>query len=194
MKHASIVLITLAAVSLAGCETTSSRPYQVSTPNVLAIQAAIGGDQSKVKIGSFSAADGVKTDLTCRAMGALEVAPGQSAIVYIREALQSELFQAGVYDQAGGQTIEATLDQLNFNSFGTGSWKVALRLRSSTLPEGYSVAVNYSFKTSYSALKACQNVIDAFQPTVSTLIQKAVNDPNFKKLAGEKAIAEVPAS
>ena len=168
---------------LAACETTSSRPYKASTENILAIQQAMHSSSSKVQIGNFTAADGVNVEPTCRAMGALEVAPGQSPVTYIKDAFQEELFNAGVYDITSGMQINAQITELKFNSFGTGSWTVAMKVSSDSLPEGYTTHVEYSFKTSFSAISACQNVIDAFQPTVSELLNRVVRDPNFVRLA-----------
>ncbi|MGF1543629.1 MAG: hypothetical protein ACFB00_03855 [Parvularculaceae bacterium] len=182
MKIKSIALVGAAAIALAACETTSTRPYEPSVENVLSIQAARADAEQKLKTGSATAAEGVDVDLSCRALGSLEVAPGKTPLEYISSALQAELFQAGVYDQAAGSAIDIVVSELKFNSFGTGKWEVTMSLSSPNLPDGYSVDVDYEFKTSWSALSACQNVIDAFQPTVSTLIKKAVDDPRFKQL------------
>lgn len=172
----------LATLSLGACETTSSRPYTVSTQNVMAFQAALG-DQ-KVQVGSFTTADGVSDNLTCRALGALEVAPGKTPVQFIEGALRDELFAAGAID-ANGQSINGVVEKLEFNSFGTGSWDIALNLSSASLPAGYSVSNSYTFKTSFSALSACQNVIDAFTPAVQELISNAISDPNFAALSGQ---------
>lgn len=182
MQAKSLGFIALISISLAACETTSTRPYEASVENVLAMQAARSDAEQGLKIGSATAAPDVDTSLSCRALGSLEVAPGQTPVDYIKTALQTELFQAGLYDQTNGSAIDLTVTALDFDSFGTGNWKAAMKLASPNLPDGYSVDVDYSFKTSWTAVKACQNVIDAFQPTVSTLIKKAVEDPRFKQL------------
>ncbi|HRJ01091.1 MAG TPA: hypothetical protein PKV67_09955 [Hyphomonas sp.] len=178
--------VAAAALTLGACETTSSRPYAPSTANILAFQAALKETDSKVQVAPFSLASGVSEKLTCRALGALEVAPGKSAREFVESAMRDELFAAGVYDAAKGVAINGELTQLDFNSMGTGSWDISLKLSSTALPEGYEVGTHYTFKTSYSAIKACQNVIDAFTPAVQELIGKAVADPSFKKLAGSQ--------
>ena len=150
----------------------------------MAFQSALDAED-KVKLNAFSTADGIEDELTCRALGALEVAPGKSPVSFIEGAVRDELFAAGVYDQKNGEAINGKITQLDFNSFGTGSWKIALELSSENLPEGYEVSTDYSFKTSYSALRACQNVIDAFTPAVQDLIGKAVADPKFEALVAD---------
>ncbi|MEM8921139.1 MAG: hypothetical protein AAGB25_07205 [Pseudomonadota bacterium] len=167
---------------VSACETTSSRPYKASTENIMAMQQTLGSSGVAVSVGEFSAAEGVDIEPTCRALGALEIAPGKTPVEYIRSAFQDELFAAGVIDSAA-PAITGVLEQLEFNSFGTGSWDVTLKLASDAYPEGFSVTNSYEFKTSFSALKACQNVIDAFQPTVSGLIAEAVAHPEFSNLA-----------
>lgn len=174
-------------IGISGCETTSSRAYQVPPQNAIAIQGQVTGGAKKVKIGTFATGADVDAKMTCRALGALEVAPGQSAIDYLKSAFQAEFPQGGIYDAGAGQQIDGTIDKLDFNSLGTGSWKIALTLKSASLPSGLSVATDYSFKTSFSALKACQNVIDAFQPATAQLIEKAVTHPDFKKLTSADA-------
>lgn len=176
--------VALAALSLAACETTSSRPYTPSTANILAFQSALKSSDAKVQVAPFTMAAGVSEDMTCRALGSLEVAPGKTAREFVEGALRDELFAAGVYDASEGTAIKGEIIELDFNSMGTGSWNIGLKLSSNSLPEGYEVSTQYKFKTSYSAVKACQNVIDAFTPAVQELISQAVEDSKFKALAG----------
>ena len=68
-----------------------------------------------------------------------------------------------------------------------------MNVRSAALPEGYDVSTEYEFKTSFSAIKACQNVVDAFQPTVSELLNKVVTHPQFSELAGAGGAMTMPA-
>ncbi|MEQ8557796.1 MAG: hypothetical protein RIB03_05720 [Henriciella sp.] len=187
MKLGTFGVIAASLLLTAACETTSSRPYKASTENIMSAQSALPTG-TKVTVGDFVAAADVDTSPTCRAMGALEVAPGQSPIDYIHDAFQEELFEAGLI-ASGAPEISGEVTELDFSSFGTGSWNVTLAVTSPSLPEGYSVSTAYSFKTSFSAINACQNVIDAFQPTVSDLLSKVVNHPDFPALAGSEASA-----
>jgi hypothetical protein len=174
-----------AALVVTGCETTSSRPYNPSTQNILAAQSALGQSAAKVQISQFAAASDVNTAPSCRALGALELAPGQSPITYLQEAFRQELFMAGLYAQTG-TAITGEVRTLMFNSFGTGSWDIGLFVSSSALPAGYEVATHYEFKTSFSAINACQNVIDAFNPATSDVLGKVIGHPQFRMLAGAR--------
>ncbi|MEM9055200.1 MAG: hypothetical protein AAGB16_07735, partial [Pseudomonadota bacterium] len=182
MKNTIFVsAISLALIGVSACETTSSRPYSVSTENVMAFQSALG--DNKVQVSDFTLAEGVGENMTCRALGALEVAPGKTPVEFIEGAMRDELFTAGVYDAKNGVKIKGNIKELEFNSFGTGSWNITLQLSSDNLPEGYQVSTEYEFKTSFSAISACQNVIDAFTPAVQTLIGSVIDHPDFGKLA-----------
>lgn len=178
------LLLGTAVLALSACETTSSRPYTVSTENIMAFQSALSPSGQKVQVADFSLAEGVSDNMTCRALGALEVAPGKSPVEFIQGAMQDELFNAGVIDVQNGEVIKGRIEELDFNSFGTGSWDISLNVSSSHLPEGYTVSTNYKFKSSYSAINACQNVIDAFTPAVQELIGNVVKDTQFNSLAG----------
>ena len=184
MKNAlRFFAIALISMTLAACETTSTRPYTPSTQNIIAAQQLFNGSEAKVQLGSFRLAEGVNPNLTCRAMGALDVAPGKTPVEYIRSALQDELFAASALGPNGTE-IDARITKLTFNSFGTGSWNVGLELSSPALPSGFTVEEKYEFKTSFSAISACQNTVDAFQPTVAALIASTLAHPDFGRLAG----------
>lgn len=178
-----IILSGLAATTLliAGCETTSSRPYTPSTTNIVSIKDALGSSV-KVGINEFELAEGVDGELTCRAMGALDVGSGKSPVDFIEEAFKTEMFQAGVFETSASNKISGTLTQFEADSWGEGKWDIGLKLTSDKHPEGYEVVTNYPFKSSFSAIKACQNVVDAFTPTVQQLINDAVTHPDFTKL------------
>lgn len=174
--------VALLAGGAAACSTTASGPYKASTRNVLAAQTAFSGSDAKLSVASFTSASGVDITPSCRAVGALEVAPGTSPVAYIRDAFEEELFAAGVVT-ANGTPISGEITMLDPNSIGTGSWQIGLRLTSLALPSGYEVRTVYSFKTSFIALTACKNTVDAFLPAVNDLIGQAVRHPDFVRLA-----------
>jgi len=170
---------------LAACDTTSPMAgYTPSTNNILGFQAALKPSGSTVKMGDFAAGPGVEIP-TCRMAGKLDVTAGKPLELYVKEAMQAELFQAGVYDVNSGAVISGTLDQLKVNTFGTGSWDLGLQVTSSKDPVGYHVQATRSFKSSYSAMSACQNATNAFAPTVQDLLGQVVSNPGFAKLVGK---------
>lgn len=148
----------------------------------MAYQDAFKASGAKVKLGTFTASEGVDTSPTCRLMGALEVSPGKTPVDFIASAFKDELFEAGVYDNTSNNVIKGNINELKFSSFGTGKWTINLNVSSDAMPAGYDVSTEYSFKTSYSAIRACQNVVDAFTPAVQELLSKVVANPDFAKL------------
>jgi hypothetical protein len=179
----TVAIVAAAGLLLGACETTTSLPYQVSTQNVITAQSAAKASNAKVTLGAFTAAAGAKKP-NCRLMGEVDVAPGKSIEVYIRDALQSELFMAGAYDQASPVTITGRLDEVDVNTVGTGSWTVAMTVTSTADPTGYSVTSTYPFASSFSAAGACKNAAAAFNPAVQELLGKVVSNPGFRKLIG----------
>ena len=178
-------VLTIAAVSglllMSGCETTSARPYAPSTENVLKFQSALTGD-TKVKLGGFS--EGALGSLSCRLAGPVDVSPGKTKADYIKEAMQSELFLAQVYDVNGDIELTGSLDSLEFSSVSPANWTFNLTVKSNK-SEGYSVETVYPFKTSFSAISACRNVADAWGPAVQQLIRNVIEHPEFNSLIGK---------
>ena len=183
MKRVILVGLAMSALTFAGCETTSSRPYSPSTSNIVSIKDTLGPSGTKVGLTGFSVAEGVDDELTCRAMGALDVGSGKTPVEFIEEAFKTEMFQAGVFSSDSTNKITGTLTQFEADSWGEGSWDLGLKLTSDRNPTGYEVTTNTTFKSSFSAIKACQNVVDAFTPAVQKLIGDAVAHPDFEKLA-----------
>ncbi len=175
----------VAAVSLgvAACETTTAIPYQASTQNVITAQGVTKASNAKVTLGAFTAATGAKKP-NCRMMGEVDVAPGKSIEVYIRDAMQTELFMAGAYDQSAPVTVSARIDEVDLNTMGTGSWTLGMSVTSTADPTGYSVTTTYPFASSFSAEGACKNAAGSFNPAVQELLGKVVSNPGFRKLVG----------
>jgi len=183
MKKVSTLLLISSAAFLFGCETTSSRPYTSSTNNVLKFQKVIADSNTKIQLGNFTEGQGI-SKLTCRLSGPVDVSLGKTTAEYIREAMQTELFLAQVYDVDGSILINGQLESMKFSSLSPASWDLKFKV-SSNKSEGYTVNTNYPFRTSYSAYSACKNVADAFGPAVQKLISDVVDHRGFKSLIGQ---------
>lgn len=184
MRKIALSLAAASLVLLAGCDTTSPVvPYAPSTSNALALQAAMKATGSTVSVGAFTLAGGVESP-GCRLVGALDVTAGKPLDVYLHDALQTELFTAGVYDTTSPVVITGRVEDLRVNTFLNGSWTITVRIASSRYPAGYSVQVTHNFSTSYLAESACHNATNAFAPTVQELIGQIVSNPEFAKLIG----------
>ena len=183
MKNFSLlVILGIFASILSGCETTSTRPYEPSTQNVLKFQGALLSSDTKIKLGNFTESKAIGS-LVCRLSGPVDVSPGKSRAEYIKEAMQSELFMARAYDVGGDLEISGSLDSLKFSSVAPASWTIEFKIFSN-ISDGYTVKTNYPFRTSFSAFSACRNVADAWSPAIQQLIQDIVDHPKFNELVG----------
>lgn len=134
-----------------------------------------------MKLADFTMSEEVKDNLGCRLLGPVNVTPGKSIPEYIQEAFQEELFRAGIYATDANVEIDGHITELNFSSVSQAFWKIGLKLTPSN-GEPFTVNTYYEFSTSYSAYSACQNVADAFGPSVQELIETAVTDPAFRQV------------
>lgn len=186
MLQKTALLVSLAAVFLAGCSTTSTPvQYKASTRNVIQIEEYVRDTGAKVKTNEFTAAPGVESSPLCRANGPISLGSGKTPAEFIREAFQEELFLAKAYAGNAPVSIGGRIDKLSFSSISPASWEIDMTLTSSN---GHSLQVENShrFDTSWDAWSACKNVADAFAPAVQGTLSKAVNDPRFKTLLTAK--------
>lgn len=114
---------------------------------------------SGIKLGAFT--EERKRGQLCRLLGPV-AGLGDNHATYIRSALQSALFMAQLYDQSSEVEIIGNVHSIKFSSVSPASWMIGFTIRSNKSP-GYSVETVYPFRTSYSALSACQNVTGAFE-------------------------------
>jgi len=168
-------------VALIGCETTNSVPYKASIDNVVSIQEVLSVSGKKVKLGEFTISSEADKDLMCRLMGPVRATPGKTIQEYIRDAFQEELFLAQAYATDASTTITGHLDKLKFSSISPAYWNITMTV-SNQNGMSFQVSTKFAFSTSYSAYSACQNVSDAFAPTVQRLISEIITNPEFKRL------------
>ncbi len=94
-----------------------------------------------------------------------------------------ELKLANAYDPASPIKISGRLDEIDFSSgMSDGFWMFTLTI-SNARKESFTVKSKSAFSGSFSADKACQEVAQAFAPSVQTLIKDIVKDPRFKQIA-----------
>ncbi len=172
-----------AALAMTGCASYNAQPYTTLADSQIAIkQASTESGSGKVALEAVTLRAGVSPALTCRAAGPVNPAPGKTASQYIEEALKSELYQAGIYDPTAINRIRAQITALGFSSMGDSNWTMGLHLVSKSMPDGYTVDIQYPFTAGFIADFACRNVAEAFAPAVQQLVRKAVTDPQFKQL------------
>jgi hypothetical protein len=161
---------------LAGCDTFSAAPYSISADNNVALKSVAG--TQRIGVGPFTAAK--QFDAGCRLAGPIQLPGGLTFEGYIQKAFADELKVAGLYDDKGPIVLQGVVNNLGFSSNG-GSWDISVTVTSSN---GKSVAASehYDFHTSFSAVSACHNAADAFQPAVQALVGKVIAAPDFRSL------------
>jgi hypothetical protein len=177
-----VFIVTAVALILAGCETPTTQRYTISPDNNQFIRAI---NTSAVGVGTFTGAS--TFDVTCRAVGPLQVADGLTHVEYIRQAFVDELKVAGVFAPASPRiTLTGTVDRLDFSStkgLTHGTWNIDLTLASSN-GNVMKVSEYYEFKSGFAGMEACRNTAEAFLRAVQDLVGKAFGSPEFHNLVG----------
>lgn len=173
----SVITISLFAISaLSGCAYNTS-PYGVSPANVNAIKNT---GIKPVAVLPFTASKPGVESITCRAAGPVRVNPNFER--YIEGALIDELKLANAYDPASDIKINGKLEEVDFSSgMSDGAWMFTLTI-SNAKNSDFTVKSKWPFSGSFVADKACQEVAQAFGPSVQNLIKEVIQDPRFKQL------------
>lgn len=178
-----ILFACIAFGSMAGCASYNAQPYTGLADNQAAIRkAAKNANAETVVLETVVLKESLNPNLTCRAAGPVNPAPGKTAQQYIEEALKSELYSSGIYSPEANNRIRVQVTALEFSSAGDAHWLLGLHLASNTLPEGYNANIKYPFSASFFADYACRDVAEAFAPAVQQLVRKAVTAPEFEQL------------
>lgn len=176
-----VTAIALAGIFVSGCSTVSSvAQYKASTKNVIAIQDQVGSSAKKVKLAEFTSAPDIDGSW-CRAVGPISLGSSKTFGQFVHEALQEELFMAGVYSSNADVTLTGRLDNVKFSTISPAYWEIALTLTSSN-GSSYQTKSRHDFDTSYAAISACKNLTDSFPGAVQETLKQVVSDPRFKTL------------
>lgn len=176
MKFALSTLLASATL-LSGCAYNAS-PYGASIRNVETIKSI---NIKPIAVAKFKAAKPGLASITCRAAGPINVSP--SFENYIESAFIDELKLAGAYNPNSAITLSGKLEEVDFSSgMSDGKWMFNLTM-SNARNESFTTKSTSDFSGSFVADKACQEVAQAFGPSVQKLIQDVIRDPKFKQIA-----------
>lgn len=177
MRRTNIVLVAIALLGLAGCESMVAPRYSVSGDNNVAIRA-LGA--SGVGVGDFTGPD--RFDPNCRLIGALQVADDLSHTQYIRRAFEEEFKIAGIHAASAPRVVlTGRVTHMEFSStrdLNRGEWTIQLTLASSN-GMTMDAAETYQFESGLVATTACKQTAEAFAPAVQNLVGKFVRSPEF---------------
>lgn len=178
MAHMSkLVLVSITAILVSGCDTSVTPAYQTSPQNTIALQA-VAASGKKANVHAFNVAEGVNTTPSCRLAGPIDVGGGLPAAQALKDAITAELLAAGIYSDRG-TPLTITLTDMQVNTM-SGYWILAAKVQSPKIPQGFDVRTQYDYKTSFSAASACPNAALAFNRAAASFINKIVTHPDFK--------------
>lgn len=170
-------IILLSTLLATGCAFKTS-PYSVSVKNVESLKAA---NLTPLAVGDFTSTKPGLSSITCRAAGPVKVEPNFEK--YIQNAFIDELKVSGLYDAASKIKITGSIQKIDFSSGITdGKWEFALIVSNQT-GQNFTTTSTLPFSSSFVADRACQEVAQAFVPSVQKLIHDVITNPRFKEIA-----------
>jgi hypothetical protein len=134
-----------------------------------------------LKLVTFDTAKNNKNMLLCR--GSFPVyGPNKTPFASLVEAAANmELAGSGLATPEAAR-MQATLDEFDFSSFGTGKWTI----RATLAAEGKSPLVvehEYTYPVSAGAVAGCGDVMKALVPGIESFLYKLYSDPRFVEFA-----------
>lgn len=166
--------LPIIAVVMSGCSTYAVPRYSASAESVEKLRAQ---SPASAKVGAFAMQGTPRGEITCRGVGPIKTADGESFADYAKKALSAELRMAGLYSETSPTTLTGSLDRVDFSST-EGFWDIALTVTSTTGGK-VSKEIRYPYATSFVGETACNQTAQAFMPAMQDLIGAAVGDPAF---------------
>ena len=164
--------------ALVGCDTVQAPQYMSNSNNTIKLmELAAAGEKANVASVSFS--QGVDDKPSCRLMGELDIAGGSSTAEKIKGAIQKEFLEGNVYS-SNGTGINVTMTQMDVSTLN-GTWDLAAKVTSNKNVAGFVASSSTDYKTSFSAMYACDNAAKAFNVALGELINRIVTHPDFPK-------------
>lgn len=173
----SVLAATTILGSLAGCSTYPVPRYSASATTVENLRASA---PAKAKVGPFTATGESRSEITCRGVGPIKAADGETFAEYARKALSSELRMADLYSEAAPVTLTGNVNHLDFSST-EGHWDIDLSLTSSN-GATLSKQITHNYPTNFVGEVACNTTSQAFMPAMQDAISALVSDPGFPAL------------
>lgn len=167
-------------VYVPGFRTYSTNWYSTSSQNV-AVLKEMRQSIPPIRIAGFGAASPGKTTLVCRLSFPVYL-PGKMAHeVFLAEAMQAELLEAGLYSENAPVAVNGHLVSMDFNSFGTGKWKIEAKFEVEG-KEPVTIKYEYTYPISMTAVNACGDVSRALVPALQGFLLTVYSDTGFKAL------------
>ena len=147
----------------------------------LAVLRQLKDQMRKIRIADFIADDPDMTTLVCRLSWPVYAPAKLPYPMFLAGAMRDELTRAGLYASDDGIALTGHLDSINFDSFGSGKWKIAATFS----VEGktpVTVKHEIAFPVGFGAASACKDVRDNLVPAMQEFLYAAYSDPQFQAM------------
>lgn len=172
-----IALLILPLIFLSACESFTADRYVVNSSNQASLKSI--GTSQKFSVGDFTPTSEEAMSVGCRLAGPIQVAGASDHAEYIQRAFQDELNSSSLYRQSASKVFTAEISKIYVSTVAPASWDISgtFYLNNRRLK---SVSVSYPYKTSFSAMGACNNAAENFPYAVEEFIGRLVSSPEFK--------------
>ncbi len=170
--------LTLSLLALGACESFTADRY-VSTSGNQAVLKSLSASQ-KVNVAPFTVATTDSVNVACRLAGPIQVAGSGRHEEYIQKAFVDELQAAGMYRLSSSKIFKAELNKINVSTITPASWTISGDFYAN---DNFIKAIEtqFPYKTSYSAMGACNNAAENFPYAVEQFIGEFVKSSEFKR-------------
>jgi hypothetical protein len=163
-------------IAIPGFRSYVATGYTPSARNIEFIKA-LKTPAPALRLLKFDLAKNNKDMLLCRASFPV-YGPNKTPFASLLEAAANlELVESGLAAQDAA-TVQATLDEFDFSSFGTGKWTLRATLTSAGKAP-LVVSHEYTYPVSGGAVAACTDVTNALVPGIEAFLCALYTDPRF---------------
>jgi hypothetical protein len=172
----------LTAIFLAGCGVKCSE-YSATAKTVKVLKEYNGVN---VTLNKFTALNPGENTQLCRFVKDVITPDKMPYEMYIQNALKEEFMMAGLYEDNAKIRLSGYLQEARGSSMvGDAYWTYRIRI-SSNNGNYIIVKMNKTFESSYLSGTACDEMANAFAPSIKELVHQIVTHPNFYKLIGDR--------
>lgn len=135
---------------------------------------------TSLKLISFDQSNNNKNMLVCRASYPV-YGPNKTPFASLIEAAANMELVASGLSEPEAQRIQASLDEFDFSSFGTGKWNIDATF---TADDKAPLVIKnqYTFRVSAGAVSGCSDVMNAMVAGIESFLLRLYSDPGFIEL------------
>ncbi len=162
---------------LSSCESFTATRYVASNQTKYYVDNL--KTNKKLAVSSVSVSSEDSLNLQCRMAGPIQV-PGGSYEDYFKDALIEELQQSNLYKPESNK-ISLVLDSVIVKSITPASWDITGNFFIDEKPLT-SISTSFPYKTSYSAMGACNNAADNLPYAVEDFYNKFITSNELRNI------------